>query len=186
MKDFVHYFITIFRRSNGCRPSMVTEMHNSIEALEEDGHQKDNNDDDDYGELDANEECDDGVSTSALYSDENGLSNPMNSRLVRGNWMPDEDERLREGDTSCCTFLVRAYFSFMIAVRQHGAKCWKKISFIISGRSAIQCMQRWTGCLKPGLVKGSWTTEVLTTTHLCSPPTTVHAHKLYVHSNRRT
>eukprot|EP01036_Dinobryon_divergens_P023733 gene23733-32115_t len=116
-------------------------MHNSIEALEEDGHQKDNNDDDDYGELDANEECDDGVSTSALYSDENGLSNPMNSHLVRGNWMPDEDERLRE------------------AVRQHGAKCWKKISFLISGRSAIQCMQRWTGCLKPGLVKGSWTTE---------------------------
>jgi hypothetical protein len=141
-------------------------MHNSIEAPKEDEHQKNNNDDDDYGELDGN---DDGVSTSAQYNDDNGLSNPVNSQLVRGNWMADEDERLRKGDTSCFTFFVRIYFSCVIAVRKHGAKCWKKISYLISGRSAIQCMQRWTGCLKPGLVKGSWTTEVFINDPFASP-----------------
>ena len=58
---------------------------------------KDNNDDDDYEDLDGNEECDNGFSPSPLHNGDNGLSNPVNSHLVRGNWTPDEDERLREG-----------------------------------------------------------------------------------------
>jgi len=99
-------------------------------------------------------------------NDDDGLGNPasqsMGSNSVRGNWTSEEDQLLR--DSTCYWFdvpLPALYFSTFVAVCQYGAKCWKKISVLISGRSAIQCMQRWNGCLKPGLVKGSWTAEVI-------------------------
>lgn len=36
---------------------------------------------------------------------------------------------------------------------------WRKISLHMKGRSAIQCLHRWTKILKPGLVKGPWSIE---------------------------
>jgi hypothetical protein len=59
----------------------------------------------------------------------------------KGKWTSDEDEALNE--------LVILY----------GTKSWKKISENINGRSAIQCLHRWTKILQPGLVKGPWTIE---------------------------
>lgn len=44
-------------------------------------------------------------------------------------------------------------------VEEYKGKSWKKISSLIPGRTAIQCLHRWTKILKPGLVKGPWTAE---------------------------
>lgn len=41
----------------------------------------------------------------------------------------------------------------------YGERHWRKVSQHMKGRSAIQCLHRWTKILKPGLVKGPWTTE---------------------------
>ena len=58
-----------------------------------------------------------------------------------GRWSSDEDELLKK------------------IVPFYGEKQWRKISQHMKGRSAIQCLHRWTKILKPGLVKGPWTTE---------------------------
>lgn len=60
-----------------------------------------------------------------------------------GRWTKKEDELLRQ------------------AVQKVGAKNWKKISveFMHSKRSDVQCLHRWQKVLRPGLVKGPWTTE---------------------------
>ena len=58
-----------------------------------------------------------------------------------GRWSPEEDELLKK------------------IVPFYGEKQWRKISQHMKGRSAIQCLHRWTKILKPGLVKGPWTTE---------------------------
>lgn len=44
-------------------------------------------------------------------------------------------------------------------VQENMGKSWKKISMMIEGRTAIQCLHRWTKILKPGLIKGPWTEE---------------------------
>lgn len=44
-------------------------------------------------------------------------------------------------------------------VDEYQGRSWKKISSFIPGRTAIQCLHRWTKILKPGLVKGPWTLE---------------------------
>lgn len=59
----------------------------------------------------------------------------------RGKWESSEDEALKK------------------AVDELGDKCWKKTSKRVSGRTAIQCLHRWTKILKPGLIKGPWTNE---------------------------
>ena len=41
----------------------------------------------------------------------------------------------------------------------YGERHWRKISQHMKGRSAIQCLHRWTKILKPGLVKGPWSIE---------------------------
>ena len=58
-----------------------------------------------------------------------------------GKWEEREDELLRQ------------------AVQQHGAKQWRLIAEFVPGRTSIQCLHRWTKILKPGLVKGAWTSE---------------------------
>lgn len=58
-----------------------------------------------------------------------------------GRWSIEEDELLKK------------------IVPFYGEKQWRKISQHMKGRSAIQCLHRWTKILKPGLVKGPWTTE---------------------------
>ena len=59
----------------------------------------------------------------------------------KGKWSEKEDEQL--------TKLVKIY----------NYKNWKSISQHIPGRSAIQCLHRWTKILQPGLVKGPWTAQ---------------------------
>ena len=59
----------------------------------------------------------------------------------KGKWSEEEDEQL--------TKLVKIY----------NYKNWKSISQHIPGRTAIQCLHRWTKILQPGLVKGPWTAQ---------------------------
>eukprot|EP00743_Colponemidia_sp_Colp-15_P001235 GILK01001356.1.p1 GENE.GILK01001356.1~~GILK01001356.1.p1 ORF type:complete len:454 (+),score=46.09 GILK01001356.1:30-1391(+) len=56
-------------------------------------------------------------------------------------WSPQEDEVLKR------------------AVEQHDGKNWKKIASFLPGRTDVQCLHRWQKVLKPGLVKGPWTSE---------------------------
>ncbi len=62
-------------------------------------------------------------------------------RASMGKWTEEEDDLLRR------------------AVREHGGKNWKKIAGCLPGRSDVQCLHRWQKVLRPGLVKGPWTTE---------------------------
>lgn len=57
-------------------------------------------------------------------------------------WTTLEDERLRKAVSTC------------------GAKNWKLISEMANvGKSDVQCLQRWTQVLRPGLKKGTWSKE---------------------------
>lgn len=44
-------------------------------------------------------------------------------------------------------------------VEEFKGRSWKKISCHMPGRTPIQCLHRWTKILKPGLVKGPWTSD---------------------------
>lgn len=68
--------------------------------------------------------------------DENGQA-----YVKHGRWTKEEDELLR------------------LAIRQHGEKHWRLIAENIPGRTPIQCLHRWSKILKPGLVKGPWSTN---------------------------
>ncbi len=65
----------------------------------------------------------------------------LGSQKKNLKWTKDEDELLEN------------------LVEQFKGRSWKKVSAFIPGRSAIQCLHRWTKILKPGLVKGPWTPE---------------------------
>ena len=58
-----------------------------------------------------------------------------------GKWTPAEDESLR------------------LAIETNGAKNWKDIASMVGDgqRSSVQCLHRWNKVIKPGLVKGPWT-----------------------------
>lgn len=66
---------------------------------------------------------------------------PSPFEVKKGKWSPEEDELLSS--------LVKTY----------NYKNWKLISQHIRGRTAIQCLHRWTKILQPGLVKGPWTAQ---------------------------
>ena len=44
------------------------------------------------------------------------------------------------------------------AVERYGGKRWRFIAEHVPGRNHVQCLQRWKKVLKPGLIKGPWTT----------------------------
>lgn len=73
----------------------------------------------------------------------NNISSSTSSvvNLKKGKWSPDEDQLLSN------------------FVKTYNYKNWKLISQHIKGRSAIQCLHRWTKILQPGLVKGPWTAQ---------------------------
>jgi hypothetical protein len=56
-------------------------------------------------------------------------------------WTASEDAQLRE------------------AVARMGGRQWKRIAECVSGRSHVQCLQRWQQVLLPGLRKGPWSKE---------------------------
>ena len=64
----------------------------------------------------------------------------IKSKRKQNKWSKKEDELL--------TSLVKEF---------DGA--WTKISSCMIKRTPIQCLQRWTNILKPGLVKGHWSEE---------------------------
>ena len=75
-------------------------------------------------------------------TDNSSLSqNPKIPYQKKGKWSPEEDELLSS--------LVKTF----------NYKNWKNISQNIPGRTAIQCLHRWTKILQPGLVKGPWTAQ---------------------------
>jgi Myb-like DNA-binding domain len=63
------------------------------------------------------------------------------TRYNRGKWLDKEDDLLKT------------------AYHKYESHCWRKISDMVSTRSPIQCMHRWTKILKPGLTKGKWSIE---------------------------
>lgn len=67
--------------------------------------------------------------------------NDIPVELKKGKWSQEEDLLL--------TSLVKTF----------NYKNWKLISQNIKGRTAIQCLHRWTKILQPGLVKGPWTAQ---------------------------
>ncbi|KAF8390043.1 hypothetical protein HHK36_024564 [Tetracentron sinense] len=58
-----------------------------------------------------------------------------------GRWTLDEDKRLK------------------VAVMLFGPKSWRKIAQFISGRTQVQCRERWVNCLDPSLNLEEWTEE---------------------------
>lgn len=44
---------------------------------------------------------------------------------------------------------------------KYGGRNWKKISDCLVDRTDVQCLHRWQKVLRPGLVKGPWTKEVV-------------------------
>jgi len=59
----------------------------------------------------------------------------------KGKWTKEEDVILQE------------------SVERYGRKNWKIIAEIVKGRTSVQCLHRWSKILKPGIIKGPWTTE---------------------------
>jgi hypothetical protein len=70
------------------------------------------------------------------------LAPEKNPALGGGKWTKTEDAQL-------CA-----------AVKAVGPKNWRRISseFLMGRRSDVQCLHRWQKVLRPGLVKGPWTT----------------------------
>ena len=82
--------------------------------------------------------------TTLLFPTPKGLTDTpqtIQPEVKKGKWSPEEDVLLSS--------LVKTY----------NYKNWKLISQHIKGRTAIQCLHRWTKILQPGLVKGPWTAQ---------------------------
>eukprot|EP00467_Chlorarachnion_reptans_P019610 CAMPEP_0114499746 /NCGR_PEP_ID=MMETSP0109-20121206/7588_1 /TAXON_ID=29199 /ORGANISM="Chlorarachnion reptans, Strain CCCM449" /LENGTH=352 /DNA_ID=CAMNT_0001677347 /DNA_START=47 /DNA_END=1105 /DNA_ORIENTATION=+ len=70
-------------------------------------------------------------------------STPKKTKKFRGRWTQEEDARLRR------------------AVELFDGKNWKQIAQagFRGKKTDVQCLHRWQKVLRPGLVKGPWTTE---------------------------
>lgn len=58
-----------------------------------------------------------------------------------GKWTLEEDKRLK------------------VAATLFGPKSWKKVARCVTGRTHVQCRERWVNCLDPSLNKAEWTEE---------------------------
>jgi len=65
----------------------------------------------------------------------------LNPTIKRGKWTPEEDQLLRE------------------AVKLYGTGNWVKVQFAVSGRTDVQCRERWMNVIDPDLNQGPWTQE---------------------------
>lgn len=86
----------------------------------------------------------DSAGAESAMSNDDATNDGESPRSPRGKWTNEEDELLRQ------------------AVQQHEGRNWKKISECLIGRTDVQCLHRWQKVLRPGLIKGPWTKEVLT------------------------
>lgn len=69
-------------------------------------------------------------------------ADPVEDDLCRhGKWEKEEDDQLR------------------LAISSIGEGKWRQISSQVPGRSALQCLQRWTRVLRPGRTRGLWTAQ---------------------------
>jgi myb proto-oncogene protein len=73
-----------------------------------------------------------------IFSDITNTTTPTTG-IISKKWTAEEDRTL------------------IAAVDKCGARNWKHIAAIVSGRTHAQCLQRWMKVLKPGLKKGQWT-----------------------------
>jgi hypothetical protein len=78
---------------------------------------------------------------SVISKDAKRIAGGQIRRSSKGNWTPEEDERLRQ------------------IVLAQGAKNWKAIAQHFPTRTDVQCLHRWQKVLNPDLIKGSWTPE---------------------------
>jgi hypothetical protein len=82
------------------------------------------------------------VATRLVSDIQDESSLPLHKRRASmGKWSEEEDEILKQ------------------AVKEFGGKNWKRIAARLLGRTDVQCLHRWQKVLRPGLVKGPWTTE---------------------------
>ncbi|ABO96018.1 predicted protein, partial [Ostreococcus lucimarinus CCE9901] len=61
--------------------------------------------------------------------------------LVKSSWTPEED-----------AFILRW-------IKDHGRIKWSLVQEHVPTRTDVQCRERWTGVLDPGIKTGPWTEE---------------------------
>lgn len=61
-----------------------------------------------------------------------------------GYWTPEDDANLRKA---------------LAMYPENTPRLWKNIAKHVPGRTHVQCLQRWTKVLRPGLIKGAWSAE---------------------------
>jgi Myb-like DNA-binding domain len=111
------------------------ESYDDHDEVEED-------DDDDVDEMDNDHPDEPSCSDKNISFNDNATNNNnSNRRASMGKWSEEEDEILRQ------------------SVNENGGKNWKKIASKLRRRTDVQCLHRWQKVLRPGLVKGPWTTE---------------------------
>lgn len=80
-------------------------------------------------------------SSDIISSSINMNSDSYSSSNRKGKWTEEEDRKLID------------------LVEEFNGRSWKRIAKEMNSRTPIQCLHRWSKILKPGLVKGSWTTD---------------------------
>jgi len=125
----------------------ISDSDGDIIGNDEDDNYDDEDDDDDDDDDDIDVDTDTcldaslGVDLDGGCEDEANPSTDEFGSPSRGKWTEEEDNILRN------------------AVKEHSGRNWKKISHLLEGRTDVQCLHRWQKVLRPGLVKGPWTTE---------------------------
>ena len=61
-----------------------------------------------------------------------------------GYWTPEDDANLRKA---------------LAMYPENTPRLWKNIAQHVPGRTHVQCLQRWTKVLRPGLIKGAWSPD---------------------------
>ncbi len=70
-----------------------------------------------------------------------GAEHTEDDSCRRGKWTKEEDDLLR------------------LAIQSIGEGKWRQVCAHVPGRSALQCLQRWTRVLRPGRTKGLWAAQ---------------------------
>ena len=129
----------------GSTKSPTTSTHAKIEETKEQGSPQSETKTVSLADAASPLSLDSRTTSTGTMSSAEGVKKKAASRQKRrasmGKWTEQEDEILR------------------VAVTEFGGKNWKKIASRLRGRSDVQCLHRWQKVLRPGLVKGPWTTE---------------------------